>query len=77
MCQRKLMSLYDALILYRNPAMDTLRIDRKILFRANNELIQKYLKRVQEVAAKYDKKEGAVQKRMTKMNVNFEEILKP
>ncbi len=76
MLLRKFISLLDAVDLYRNPVMDSIRLDRKLFMKNHSAAVQKYYERVVEVAKDHDKSEGAITKKLSKMAITFEDLTK-
>ena len=66
----------DAIDLYKNPIMDTLRVDRKLFMPNHYPLVQKYHARVLELAKDHDKSEGALAKKLSKFAITFEDLTK-
>lgn len=76
MSPRKLTSLTDAIDLYRNPNMATLRADRALWMTRHHPLMLKYHARVLEVAREHDKSAGALQKKLSKLVISFDDLVK-
>lgn len=73
---RRITSLLDAIDLYKNPILDTIRFDRKVLMPNHYPKVQKYHERVLAVAKEHDKSEGAIANKVSKMAITFEDLTK-
>ena len=73
---RKLNSLTDAIDLYVNPSMASLRPDRALWMSRHYPLVQKYLARVRTVAAECPQCDNVLKQRLAKLSITFEDLTK-